>query len=139
MTLNHAKFNVLNTHPLHLWFSGSYDCFCRPGFTGTHCNLDFDECLSRPCQNNATCENLINSFNCVCTPGYTGRECNIDINECDSNPCQNNSTCIDGIATFSCICPPGVTGILCETDIDDCEVSWELSMSLLKIFICSYN
>lgn len=54
---------------------GGFQCYCKPGYTGELCNLDFDECLSMPCQNNAKCLNKVNNYECVCTPGYEGNEC----------------------------------------------------------------
>ena len=34
-----------------------------------------DECASDPCQNNATCVDLINEFRCDCIPGFNGTLC----------------------------------------------------------------
>ena len=36
------------------------------------CEVDRDECLSEPCQNNGTCVDGSNGFRCNCLPGYTG-------------------------------------------------------------------
>ena len=36
---------------------------------------DIDECDSRPCQNDGTCEDGINLFYCNCTAGYNGTTC----------------------------------------------------------------
>ena len=36
---------------------------------------DIDECLPEPCQNNATCVDLVDAFDCTCLVGYTGTVC----------------------------------------------------------------
>lgn len=38
---------------------------------------DVDECLSIPCQNNATCTDMIDGYNCTCTSGFKGESCEI--------------------------------------------------------------
>ena len=97
------------------------ECVCLTGFTGIPSDgcVNIDDCLSNPCQNNGTCNNLINGYECVCSPGFTGKDCDININECESNPCQNNGACIDGNAIYFCICLAGFTGLRCEINIDD--------------------
>ena len=37
--------------------------------------LDVDECLNSPCQNSATCEDLVDGFMCDCEDGFTGVVC----------------------------------------------------------------
>jgi hypothetical protein len=49
-----------------------FTCYCVPGYTGTYCQLDINECLSMPCSNNSTCIDKINSFECHCPPGFAG-------------------------------------------------------------------
>eukprot|EP00058_Branchiostoma_floridae_P005498 XP_002590986.1 hypothetical protein BRAFLDRAFT_69463 [Branchiostoma floridae] len=39
------------------------------------CARDIDECSSTPCQNGATCQNMMDSFTCQCGPGYNGTLC----------------------------------------------------------------
>ena len=39
------------------------------GFTGTHCEINIDECEADPCTNNATCNDLINDYRCDCYQG----------------------------------------------------------------------
>jgi len=34
--------------------------------------IDIDECLSTPCDKNATCDNTDGSFTCTCNTGYSG-------------------------------------------------------------------
>ena len=62
-------------HPLS-WFaiqSSSHLLFF--GLRCLPCISDLDECISNPCQNGASCRNLLNHHVCVCRPGYTGALC----------------------------------------------------------------
>jgi len=98
-----------------------FNCYCVPGYTGTYCQIDINECLSMPCSNNATCLDLINTYECRCPSGFTGDHCEININECDSSPCAFGSECIDLVDGYYCQCKPGYTGLTCSTEIDECS------------------
>ena len=39
--------------------------------------MDVDECLSNPCQNSGTCQNLLATFKCHCPFGFKVRACDI--------------------------------------------------------------
>ena len=43
------------------------------GYHGLYCEEEYNECLSAPCQNYATCKDLINAYECVCTPQFEGK------------------------------------------------------------------
>eukprot|EP00058_Branchiostoma_floridae_P004762 XP_002590250.1 hypothetical protein BRAFLDRAFT_132333 [Branchiostoma floridae] len=100
----------------------NFTCSCMPGYAGPYCEVDVNECNSDPCQNGATCQDLINGFNCNCTTGWTGETCADDTDECSSDPCQNNGVCqqLAPGSGYRCFCPPGIQGDNCEVNFDDC-------------------
>ena len=46
-----------------------------PGYTGSTCETDIDDCDPNPCQNGGTCSDEVNAYNCICVEGYTGTDC----------------------------------------------------------------
>jgi hypothetical protein len=73
-----------------------YECACDPGFTGSRCETNFDECASMPCENGGTCTDAAAGYECLCSVGFSGLHCEVDFNECLSEPCQNGGHCIQG-------------------------------------------
>jgi hypothetical protein len=53
----------------------SYTCTCQPGYTGTNCQTNINECSPNPCQNGGSCTDGVNSYTCNCVGGYTGTNC----------------------------------------------------------------
>ena len=98
----------------------SYTCTCTDGYEGDTCEIDIDDCLSNPCQNDGTCIDGIANYTCSCSDGFEGNNCESNIDDCLSNPCQYDGTCIDGIANYTCSCSDGFEGNNCESNIDDC-------------------
>lgn len=91
-----------------------YQCICRDGFEGNHCQEDVNDCVPQPCYNGGKCVDGVNWFLCQCAAGFSGPDCRINVNECASLPCGHGATCIDGIADYQCICPPGRRGKQCN-------------------------
>ena len=51
-------------------------CFCLPGFGGSVCQINYDDCLPLPkCLNSGQCVDGINGYSCVCPNFTTGRNC----------------------------------------------------------------
>ncbi|XP_069504454.1 cubilin [Ambystoma mexicanum] len=52
-----------------------YVCQCDPGWTGTNCTENINECASNPCQNGGACTDGVNGYLCNCTSRWTGPQC----------------------------------------------------------------
>lgn len=91
------------------------------------CDEDIDECLSQPCQNNGTCDDLIGHYSCNCPEDFIGVNCEKPrIVTCNDDPCVrgNCSDVYDPVTdlanNYTCDCPFRYEGINCETPIDYC-------------------
>ena len=101
-----------------------------------------NQCDNSPCQNDGTCQPLIDSYQCHCLAGYQGKNCEEKITKsCFTNfclyvsydfiqrliyieefICRNNSTCtVTANNDFHCACLSGYAGRKCEVEIDACN------------------
>lgn len=55
----------------------AFTCLCPPGFTGSYCQHDINECDSRPCLHGGTCQDSYGTYKCTCPQGYTGLNCQV--------------------------------------------------------------
>ncbi|XP_065100010.1 protein crumbs homolog 2a [Paramisgurnus dabryanus] len=91
----------------------TFGCQCPPGWEGTTCEKEIDECASGPCVH-GKCNDKFNGFECVCHPGYGGPVCSENLDECEGSQCKHGGTCVDGINGYTCICPPQYSGTRCQ-------------------------
>ncbi|XP_072429994.1 protein crumbs homolog 1 isoform X4 [Chiloscyllium punctatum] len=76
-------------------------------------------CVSNPCKNNGSCEDMVSYYHCNCAAGWTGLNCDVNINECESGPCIHGN-CTDKVSAYKCTCKSGFKGTNCEINIDNC-------------------
>ncbi|KAA8589329.1 hypothetical protein FQN60_012694 [Etheostoma spectabile] len=111
----HISSNVCGPHGRCISLpAGNFSCSCEPGFTGTYCHENINDCASSPCKNGGTCIDGINSFQCFCPDGWEGSLCDADVNECNKNPCQNGGQCVDLLNDFYCNCESQCDSTTCS-------------------------
>lgn len=100
------------------------NCRCFPGFAGTNCTQNINECKDNPCVH-GDCVDFINGYGCTCYENYEGRTCNISLNENaeqhnETGTCtKSRRTCEHGLCVGQepgavCECYMGFTGKRCN-------------------------
>ena len=57
----------------------TYQCACAFGYSGSNCDIDFDECASAPCGEHGLCQKpSLVTYSCACTQGWTGDHCTVE-------------------------------------------------------------
>ena len=92
----------------------SYECECVPGTSGRLCEINYDDCYSNPCMQNAQCFDEVGGFQCDCPEGSSGPDCGFNPDECIGDPCMNGATCVNGLNSYVCECLPGYYGRECQ-------------------------
>ena len=110
-----------------------YQCDCVPGTAGPHCEVNYDDCYSNPCQYGVPCTDAVQGFICDCPPGTFGSDCSFNPDECSaSNPCENGATCVNEFNRYICTCQPGYYG-------NECQYSYFEPSSLCEPSPCLNN
>ncbi|XP_056147027.1 protein crumbs homolog 2-like [Lampris incognitus] len=90
-----------------------FGCVCDAGWEGQLCQVDTDDCASRPCVH-GKCKDFLADFECQCHPGYAGKLCDEDLDECEHHACEHGGMCEDGQNMYTCMCPDEYSGPLCQ-------------------------
>ena len=128
-------------------------CNCTVGFNGSMCEENIDDCESRPCLNNGTCQDQVNNYTCACTNEwsgrncseclldcnngvssnscstcicdslYTGESCDVILDPCEPKPCRHEGECVANFTAFECICLSGYIGEDCGVGVSTCSDS----------------
>nr|XP_032815639.1 fibrillin-1-like [Petromyzon marinus] len=119
-------------------------CLCVPGFTGSVCQTDVDECALKQSQCSQSCRNTEGFYTCGCQQGYVlaadGFTC-VDVNECLPGNGNCSHTCVNTEGGWSCQCPEGFVlnkdGLTC-TDVDECAANTDKCMQRCNNTLGSY-
>ncbi|THD28221.1 Neurogenic locus notch protein 3 [Fasciola hepatica] len=121
----HCKGRIcLNNGVCRVVGDNETQCTCPPGYEGTLCERDTDECAQNPCDH--FCFNTPGSYLCACQPGYQlqsdKKTCVQDITDLCGDGCLNGGICVAG---NRCECPRGFGGERCEKEQNPCHYTNE--------------
>ena len=51
---------------VNLMGNNNYECLCPPGFEGSNCAQNINDCEGASCPVNSSCMDGVNSFECTC-------------------------------------------------------------------------
>ncbi|CAG5115931.1 unnamed protein product [Candidula unifasciata] len=99
----------------HFTCDANGDKICMPGWQGSQCTEDTDECALGFCVR-GTCKNTPGDYSCDCPEHYTGKNCSYLKNPCQEQPCLNGGTCFAHATehVYICQCMPNWEGINCQ-------------------------
>ncbi|XP_019616495.1 PREDICTED: sushi, von Willebrand factor type A, EGF and pentraxin domain-containing protein 1-like [Branchiostoma belcheri] len=152
---NDCNPNPCGDHAAGCWDDfGFYTCVCEAGYTGTHCDVNINDCHEGSCKNGGTCVDGVANYTCVCSDGFTGRLCEREIVNggwgqwTDWTPCS--ATCGNGTRQRSRQCnnpPPEENGNDCighftesgTCSVQSCPSCLELKQPFGAIMNCYRN
>ncbi|XP_078402200.1 growth arrest-specific protein 6-like isoform X1 [Cetorhinus maximus] len=107
---------------------GAFKCICKPGWKGSSCEQDINECMMQNGGCEHTCTNKEGSYQCLCNEGFNmkpdNRRCQ-DIDECRLEPeICGLAHCENMLGSYKCTCEGGYkydpSTKSCK-DVDECE------------------
>ncbi|XP_073842383.1 FAT atypical cadherin kugelei isoform X2 [Musca autumnalis] len=73
-----------------------YNCACKQGFDGKHCDEPVNACSSDPCPPQKQCwpADTISGYQCICPSGFSGQFCEMQSLKCRYENCSNIQTSV---------------------------------------------
>ncbi|CAD5214217.1 unnamed protein product [Bursaphelenchus okinawaensis] len=103
----------------------NYSCICSPGFSGTNCTTNTDDCQSHQCQNGGLCVDGLGKYECNCPIGYSGKYCEVansmanllyndNPSSCSPHTCAHGQCVLNEEDELECRCEHGYDGKDCD-------------------------